>query len=206
MNVPMLITSECFHPWQTQTQTHPIKPHLTSGVQYLATCSSVPLACVTVQDTMRAKRQADTHTLHHTTFQLWHCSSGGAVTQAGAAAAALVRDLECRGNCQARRHGNWETGGRSRCKTDCCCNWGGWFIWASILDQDVDTLLAASTASQSQRRLPLSIPIPNITAILKLMRGRGDKKDWIRLCNYPIYHILRKFYHMRYKLPMASWG
>lgn len=149
-------------------------------MQHLATRSSVLLFLSWVYGTLW--RQSDrpiptyishTHTLYHSIFRLWHCSSRRAVTQAGAAA--LVRDLECRGNCQAGRGG--------RCETDS----DGRFIWASVLEQHVDTLLTPSAAGQNQRRLPLSVPISNVTAILM------EKTKRIRLCNYLIINILKMF-------------
>lgn len=127
-----------------------------------------------------SRTHTHTHIIPHY-FQLRHCPSSGAVAQAGAAA--LVRDLECRGNRQALRHGNRETWCCSFCKTDRCGDGVGRFIWATVLEQDVDTLLASSTASQSQRTLPLTVPIPNITAILKWIWKMI--RNWIRIYNYP---------------------
>lgn len=186
------------HSWYTHR--HLLEPHLALRVQHLATCPSVPLACVDAQWHYEGKvtnshtqtytlTHSDAQALCHTTFRLWHCSSGGAVTQA--CAAALVRDLECRGNRQAWCHGNREAGCGCRCETDCRGNGWGRLVRASVLEQDVDTLLAASAVSQSQRCLALSIPIPNIAAILQA--GKEKKAKWIRLCNNPILHTSRKF-------------
>lgn len=110
--------------------------------------------------TMRAKRQAPTHAA----LRLRHSSSGGAVAQAGA----LLWVLERRGDRQAGRHGDREAG----------CHCGGWwqtscqlgrgrFVRATVLQQDVHALLAPCVLSQSQRGLPLRVPMPDVTAVLE---------------------------------------
>lgn len=107
-----------------------------------------------------------THTAY-VLYRLGHCSSRRAVAQAGAVT--LVRDLECGGNHQA---------GRSAC---CKSNGGGrQLVGASVLEQDVNTLLTPSTSRQSQRRLPLSVPIADIKAILV---GWEKKEDYRGLVN-----------------------
>lgn len=91
-------------------------------------------------------------------FKLRHRSSGSAVSQAGAAA--LVRELQCGGGRKAGRRGPRKT------------KRGGRLIRASVLEQDVHAFLTPCAASQSQRRLPLSVPISNIAAILRRQKQK----------------------------------
>lgn len=118
------------------------------------------------RDTMRAKQQhIHTLTLKHATLQLWHSSSGCAVAQAGAAA--LLCDSDRRGNGQARRHGRGEAGCHGRRETDRRAEGRDRLVWAAVLQQDVDALLASSVLSQSQRCLALSVPMAHVTAVLQ---------------------------------------
>lgn len=150
---------------------------------------SPALPLLSVRDSETAKRQArplaNTHT--HAIFRLRHRSSGRAVTQAGAAA--LVRDLECRGNGQA--------GWGGRCETDR----GGRLIRAAVLEQDVGALLTPSIAGQDQRRLPLSVPVSNITAILmecqKRKKGSDSAFSWLsHKNNFKVFHHSWKRLHL----------
>jgi len=158
----------------------PLKTLLAPGMQHLSICPSDWPVCMSRTLWGQSNKLTYTHTLCHITLRLWYCSSGGAVTQVGAAA--LVWDFKCRGNCQTWCHGNWEAGCGSRCKTGRRGDRGGCFIRASVLQKDVNTLLAAGILSQSQSCLPLSVPIPDITAILKT--ETESITSWISLCNY----------------------
>lgn len=87
-------------------------------------------------------------------------SSGSAVSQAGAAA--LVRELQRGGDRKAGRRGPRET------------KRGGRLVGASVLEQDVDAFLTSCATGQSQRRLPLSVPMTDVAAIL---RGPKQKAE-----------------------------
>lgn len=81
---------------------------------------------------------------------LGHGPPGRAVAQAGAVA--LVRDPE--------RGGHRQAGG---------CHGGGGrhLVGATVLEEELHALLAASAAGQRQRRQPLGIPVADVKAVLR---------------------------------------
>lgn len=80
-------------------------------------------------------------------YPLGHGPPGRAVAQAGAVA--LVRDPERGGHRQAGRCHCWH------------------LVGATVLEEELDALLAAGVSGQGQRRLALGVSVADVKSVLK---------------------------------------